>query len=529
MTYTALARKWRPRTFSQLLGQEFVVRALSKSLNTNRVHHAYLFSGTRGVGKTSVARIFAKSLNCEQGVSANPCLQCTNCVSIEEGRFIDLIEVDGASRTRVEDTRDLLENIQYIPAIGRFKIYIIDEVHMLSQHSFNALLKTLEEPPEHVKFLLATTDPQKLPITVLSRCLQFNLKPLSEDVLLHHLVHILKDEQIDFEQPALELIARVAHGSARDALSLLDQTIAGSTDIISLHQVNQLMGYSHRDYAMQIIQCLAIGDVRNLLSISKQIATEGHCFQYVMQALLDYFHQLSIHQLVPNPNEFVRNHSNLSELVPYFSPEDVQLFYQICIKHQEDLHLAPSPSIAFDMLMLRLHIFKPTATSPSADYKERSLISAPSHKPESTTPLLTDVVITQQTLAKTAPIEWAELLSQLRLSGLTLSAAEHAEFVDMKNQKFILRIKKGHASLFSPTVLKRLEQALSSYYNDDIKVTLQISDTHNSPANIKRLAHETQLQSAETAILNDEYFQQLKQEFSGELIKTSIVPHKDGL
>ncbi|WP_237761372.1 DNA polymerase III subunit gamma/tau, partial [Legionella cherrii] len=371
MSYLALARKWRPRTFSQLVGQDHINKALINALNLQRLHHAYLFTGTRGVGKTSIARILAKSLNCEKGISSEPCLQCNICHAIEQGRFIDLIEIDGASKTRVEDTRDLLDNVQYAPAIGRFKIYLIDEVHMLSQHSFNALLKTLEEPPEHVKFILATTDPQKLPVTVLSRCLQFNLKHLATELISQHLQLILKEEQFDFEIQAVDILAQAARGSMRDALSLLDQAITGCDAQLRAHDIKMILGYTQSDYALLLLQALAEQNAATVLKISQQIAIEGGHFQYVLDELLNYLHQIAICQMIGDNNPLIKPSSEMITLAQHISAEDIQLFYQIGLKGREEIHLAPSLVIGFNMTMLRMLTFRPApkeAFPPLASY-----------------------------------------------------------------------------------------------------------------------------------------------------------------
>lgn len=550
MSYTALARKWRPRTFSQLLGQDHVKKALTNSLRQGRLHHAYLFTGTRGVGKTSVARLFAKSLNCEQGISATPCLECSNCIAIEQGHCIDLIEVDGASRTRVEDTRELLENIQYVPSSGRFKIYLIDEVHMLSQHSFNALLKTLEEPPEHVKFLLATTDPQKLPITVLSRCLQFNLKHLAVEEINRHLQTILEEEKLDYEADALNLIARAAQGSVRDALSLLDQAIVSCNEKLCTDEIKQLLGYSQQDYALQLLHALGELNPHKMLTISKQIALEGGPFHYVLEELLHHLHQISIYQNVKNSGEFLINSSETQVLANQFTREDTQLFYQIAIKSQEDMHLAPSPVIAFDMMLLRMYTFKPASLS------ENPLLTCDINQPssENTSPFCDAINEDSEALTSEPSIlsneliivppnsvaqlnsteatitEWGALLSQLNLSGLTLSAAENAEFIEKNNHQITLRVEKGYASVFTSAVISRLESALTDHYHEPIKISLQhIQSATSTPATAKRVAKENQLQRAETALEEDPFFQRLQQEFSAELVKTSIAPLKDSL
>ena len=558
MSYIALARKWRPRTFSQLVGQEHINKALSNSLNQNRLHHAYLFTGTRGVGKTSVARLLAKALNCEKGISADPCLTCEACLAIEQGRFIDLIEIDGASRTRVEDTRELLENVQYLPSSGRFKIYLIDEVHMLSQHSFNALLKTLEEPPSHVKFLLATTDPQKLPVTVLSRCLQFNLKHLQADVICQHLEHILADEQLNFDKPALELLAKAAHGSMRDALSLLDQTIASCDGYLHTQDVKNNLGYTQKDYALQLLQALADGQPQQLIAISKQISSEGGHFHYVIDEILSYLHQISISQSIPNNNPLIGTSQDVLALCPRLSPEDVQLFYQIGIKATEDLHLSPTFSIGFEMMLLRMYTFRPaphlqqpplayqvqvgeadpTATvqqAPLTLAEDKPCLVMPPIVPDEThtvheaPPLLTPSDI-EDTIQVERPNDWSEILPQLKLNALALSAAEHAELVSKSGAEVILRIAKGHLSVFTPAVISRIEQALANHYKEVIKLKLNSDDAVlSSPAQQRQQTQKKNHVDAALALQNDQFFQQLQEEFSAELVKNSIVPLTDDL
>lgn len=533
MGYTALARQWRPRTFSQLLGQDPIKKALINSLNQGRIHHAYLFTGTRGVGKTSVARLFAKSLSCERGISADPCLQCSHCLAIEQGCFLDLIEIDGASKTRVEDTRELLENIQYVPSSGRFKIYLIDEIHMLSQHSFNALLKTLEEPPEHVKFLLATTDPQKLPITVLSRCLQFTLKPLVIDAIAQQLQQILDKENILDEEGAIQLIAKAAQGSMRDALSLLDQAIVGCDGQLRASEIKQLLGYSQQDYAIQLLQALAELDVQRLMMISQCIANEGGQFKYVIESLLSYLHHISIYQNVPNSEAFISDVSAVQSIASRFTPEDTQLFYHICLKGLEELEFAPSPVIAFDMMLLRLYTFKPAvpSTLPAMAFEAplpQSVAIEPS--PEEQLPVETASI--EMTLTNEETPSWDELLTRLNLTGLTLSAAENAVLMGKDEHTVSLRVDKRHQSLFTPAVVKRLEEAFSNYYQAILKVIInseELQPTTLTPAANKQLRKENVQQLAEQALQTDPFFQQLQQEFSAELIKNSITPQKNSL
>jgi DNA polymerase-3 subunit gamma/tau len=517
MSYMALARKWRPRTFSQLVGQEHINKALINALNQQRLHHAYLFTGTRGVGKTSIARILAKSLNCEHGISSEPCLHCTSCISIEQGSSIDLIEIDGASKTRVEDTRDLLDNIQYAPAHARFKIYIIDEVHMLSQHSFNALLKTLEEPPAHVKFILATTDPQKLPVTVLSRCLQFNLKHLTPELISQHLQAVLKDEQLDFELQAVDILAQVARGSMRDALSLLDQAITSCDSKLQATDINILLGHTQQDYAIQLLHALAKQNASELLTLSQKIGTEGGHFSYVLEELLNYFHQITIHQSIGDQNPLVSPSAEVKTLAGEFSAEDIQLFYQIGLKGCEEIHLAPTLAIGFNMTILRMLLFKPA----------RKVQSIPLTSSEESLPSEAISIETQQ-----IPEEqnWATIVSHLKLTGLALNAIENAEFVSKEGRQVVLRIAPGHHSLFTPMVISRIEEALGVYYQSSVKITLN-SDSliQGSLAQQKEQATQKKQQKAEESLQHDSMFQQLQQEFSAELVKNSIVPLKDGL
>ena len=363
MSYEVLARKWRPRTFEEMVGQEHVLRALINALDSDRLHHAFLFTGTRGVGKTTIARILAKSLNCEQGVSSTPCGECSACREIDEGRFIDLIEVDAASRTKVEDTRELLENVQYAPTRGRYKVYLVDEVHMLSNHSFNALLKTLEEPPPHVKFLLATTDPQKLPVTVLSRCLQFNLKRLPQEKIASHLEKVLGAEQIRFEKGALRLLARAADGSMRDALSLLDQAIAHGGGALQEATVGEMLGTIDQGRVRALIRHLAADDGEALLQEAGLLSEQGADFLGVLAELLSLLHRIAVLQTVGEMGEEPEEEKALSELARLLSPEDTQLFYQIALLGRRDLPLAPDPRSGFEMILLRMLAFRPVDPS----------------------------------------------------------------------------------------------------------------------------------------------------------------------
>ena len=391
MSYQVLARKWRPRNFHEMVGQEHVLKALVNALDHGRLHHAYLFTGTRGVGKTTIARILAKSLNCEVGISSEPCGQCSACVEINEGRFVDLIEVDAASRTKVEDTRELLENVQYAPTRGRFKVYLIDEVHMLSGHSFNALLKTLEEPPEHVKFLLATTDPQKLPITILSRCLQFSLKAMTPERIVGHLKKVLEAEMVAYEEPALWQLGRAADGSMRDALSLTDQAIAFGSGKIQETDVRAMLGSIDREYVFGIVDALASGEAEKLLHTVAEMSEQSPDYAGVLGDLISTLHRMAVAQLAPDAvDDSDGDRNRVLEQAARFAPEQLQLFYQTALLGRRDLPLAPDARSGFEMILLRMLLFKPQVSLPplqgttSAGKSERPAAAGQSTAPAAT-------------------------------------------------------------------------------------------------------------------------------------------------
>ena len=366
MSYQVLARKWRPKSFTELVGQEHVVTVLVNALTQQRLHHAYLFTGTRGVGKTTIARIFAKSLNCEQGITAQPCGICQACVDIDAGKFVDLLEIDAASRTKVDDTREILDNVQYAPTRGRYKVYLIDEVHMLSRSSFNALLKTLEEPPEHVKFILATTDPQKLPVTVLSRCLQFHLKALSVKQISDKVTEILSKEAVTFDDEAINLLAKAARGSMRDCLSLTDQSIAQGNGNISRDNVQQMLGGVDRDWVFKILIALLKQDATALMKLSLAIASYAPSYSRLSAELIQLLHQVAMAQVVETNFSLPTEHQQmLTQFCQLMSPEDVQLYYQIVLTARKDLPYADDEQAAFDMMLLRLLAFKPLANNQS--------------------------------------------------------------------------------------------------------------------------------------------------------------------
>lgn len=392
MSYQVLARKWRPQTFADVVGQEHVLTALANGLSLGRIHHAYLFSGTRGVGKTSIARLLAKGLNCETGITATPCGVCDNCREIEQGRFVDLIEIDAASRTKVEDTRDLLDNVQYAPARGRFKVYLIDEVHMLSRHSFNALLKTLEEPPAHVKFLLATTDPQKLPVTILSRCLQFHLKALDVEQIRHQLEHILKEEHIAHEPRALQLLARAADGSLRDALSLTDQAIASGDGQVSTDAVSTMLGTLDDDQALSLVEAVVAADGERVMTLVNDAAARGIEWEALLVEMSALLHRIAMVQLSPAAlgSDMAAIEQRMRELARIVPPTDIQLYYQTLLIGRKELPYAPDRRMGVEMTLLRALAFHPRMPLPEPEVPRQSFA------PVAPTAVMTPTQIPQQ-------------------------------------------------------------------------------------------------------------------------------------
>ena len=431
MSYQVLARKWRPKNFQELMGQEHVVSVLANALAQKRLHHAYLFTGTRGVGKTTIARIFAKSLNCDTGITDKPCGTCDTCVDIDQGRFVDLLEIDAASKTKVDDTREILDNVQYAPSRGRFKVYLIDEVHMLSRHSFNALLKTLEEPPEHVKFILATTDPQKLPITVLSRCLQFHLKALTVKQIEEKLAEILTSEQVGTEPGCLTLLAKAARGSMRDSLSLTDQAIAQGQGNISLVNVQQMLGGIDQNWVYQLVTALLKQDSQALMALSQEIASYAPNYSRLFAELIQLFHQIALMQIVEQhfdlPADLLALLKQFSQVMP---PEDVQLFYQISLNGRKDLPYASDEQAAFDMTLLRLFAFKPMQKS-QLDTDTR--FSALNNKSSDVTLSSDDQAVANEAkIAEPKTIESAVAASKLTASEVTMPAVAESKLAEPK-------------------------------------------------------------------------------------------------
>ena len=543
MSYQVLARKYRPRSFDTLVGQTHVVQALKNALDQKRLHHAYLFTGTRGVGKTTLARILAKSLNCEKGISSTPCGLCAACTEIDQGRYVDLIEVDAASNTQVDNMRDLLDNAQYAPTQGQFKIYIIDEVHMLSKSAFNAMLKTLEEPPEHVKFILATTDPQKVPVTVLSRCLQFNLKQMPSASISEYLEKILNEEAIQYEINAIYLIAKSANGSMRDALSILDQGIAYCGGTIEEATIKKMLGAIDQSYLFNLIQAVIHQDGPKVIEIAKQMNERNLSFDAALNDLANLIQTISVAQAIPDSLEAsYLDREQVIALANQISAEQLQLLYQIAILGRRDLYLAPEEYAGFTMTLLRMLSFAPQDAIPSKPIapikKEISnpiakpeIITKPTDLPPEATEIKKKIEVVdeiQEEDAKEIPVfngNWRELVDQLKL-GLVKALAQQSELVSFKNNEMILSIADEHKHLLNEAYQKKLELSLSEHFNQRIKLVILQKGANNSPLKQKQEERSTLLKDTEEAILQDQFVQSLLTEFNAEIIPSSIKPNQ---
>jgi DNA polymerase III subunit gamma/tau len=463
MSYLALARKWRPRSFAELVGQEHVRVALGNALTQGRVHHAFLFSGTRGVGKTTIARILAKCLNCETGVTATPCGKCATCKEIDEGRFVDLIEVDAASRTKVDDTRELLENVQYAPTRGRYKVYLVDEVHMLSTHSFNALLKTLEEPPPHVKFLLATTDPQKLPVTVLSRCLQFNLKRLPVALISEHLEKVLAAEKIPADAAGVRLVAQSADGSMRDALSLLDQLIAFGGGKVEEAGARSMLGTIDRDHVVHIARALAGGDARKLIETARSLEEFSPDYGQVLDDLAALLTRVALRQLVPNyEGDELFDPALAAELAGALGAEDVQLYYQTAILGRRDLPLAPDPRTGFEMTLVRMLAFRPAGTAGASAGNATGARAGAVPSPGGGS------IVRPSSAGPIDPVQWARVVGDLDVTGAARQLASNCALLEHRGNTLRLAIDPKVAR--TPPQVDRLVQALGRYLGAAVKI-----------------------------------------------------------
>ncbi len=575
MSYQVLARKWRPASFEELVGQEHVVRAIVNALNTDRIHHAYLFTGTRGVGKTTIARILSRCLNCEQGVSATPCGECSACQEILQGRFVDLIEVDAASRTKVEDTRELLENVQYTPTSGRYKVYLIDEVHMLSKHSFNALLKTLEEPPPHVKFLLATTDPQKLPVTVLSRCLQFNLKRVPADLISGHMEKIVKAENIKAESPALIRLAQAADGSIRDGLSLLDQAISFGDGELTDGDVGRMLGSISRDHLLKLMQAVAQSDANAVMKAIDDLAEMSPDYSVVLDDLISLLHNFAVLNAVPEIQD-----ERLGELTPElialakdFNAQDLQLFYEIAVRARRDLPVIPNRRYALEMTMLRMLAFgiqpgetvveqpkqvrrtssdavpapvnASTAVTPEKKVVEQAVPSSTSSQVEvspvaAATAVQPDssasenVVKENTVLASPVPEQltgeinvnnWGDVIPRLKLVGMSQALASHSTIVSLEDDKLTLAMAASDSTYLTETSQKNLTQSVSAYLQKEIKLNFtSIEEVPDSPAEQAKRAQLAREHQADSSIHSDPVVESLTSTFNATIIPGSITP-----
>ena len=571
MSYQVLARKWRPKTFAQLVGQEHVSQALINGLDQDRLHHAFLFTGTRGVGKTTIARILAKCLNCEAGVSSKPCGECSSCVDLDDGRFVDMIEIDAASRTGVDDMRDLLDSVQYTPSRGRYKVYIIDEVHMLTTHSFNALLKTLEEPPPHVKFVFATTDPHKIPVTILSRCLRFNLRRLLPDQIADYLKTLVETEGIETEPETLTVLARAADGSMRDGLSLLDQAIAFGAGKLVMSDLKKMLGLVDHEHVTSMIRALASGDAQSLLGIVEELVSQSRDLQTVLSNLAEVLHRVTLVQCVPGYRDPERSDWDaIEKLAEILSAEDAQLFYQIAIKGGSELGLAPDPRTGLEMTLLRMLAFRPgpleTDNAPSstssrpparAEQKVKPSAAARQSKPVAAKPAATDrqskpAAVTsrparpavdeaakpppsapkpetggpgEQAAVPVSP-DWVALLKDLNLSGQVRELARNVQLKSRSDDRWEFEIAPALRHLGSAGCVDRLGEAISDQMGH--RVSIRIIDQENSELQTAAALEEQRVRDsmseAEKAINDDPTVKSLKEQMGALLVEDSIQP-----
>jgi DNA polymerase-3 subunit gamma/tau len=530
-----LARKWRPKSFSELTGQDHVVRALTNALEQKRLHHAYLFTGTRGIGKTTIARILAKALNCETGVTSTPCGVCSACTEIDGGRFVDLIEMDAASNTQVEKMRELLENALYAPTVARYKVYIIDEVHMLSKSAFNAMLKTLEEPPEHVKFILATTDPQKIPVTVLSRCLQFNLKQIPPSLIVAHLKHVLEQEQISCDTPSLQLLARSAQGSMRDALSILDQAIAFGEGKIEEAGVRDMLGAIDQGYLYDLLDALVQKDGVRMLAIADAMETRSLSFDAALQDMATLLHRLALVQIVPSAiSEDTPERDRIFALAETFVPEDIQLFYQIAIHGRSDLSQAPDEYAGFTMTLMRMLAFVPEEVS---DAKRRTPDTKLNHSQPSSPETAAEIKYSSPPNPETAATVnsdsavdlfnggWTTVMPQLKLDGMPKMLAQRCDIKNMSSNEIEFCVPEKHKHLLEKRHQEKIKTALSEYLGKPVRLKFSVGIvtgmTPEETAN--REKQEKQSQAIE-AIETDPFVRELMENFDAKLIVSSIKP-----
>ncbi|MEW6164955.1 MAG: DNA polymerase III subunit gamma/tau [Pseudomonadota bacterium] len=519
MSYQVLARKWRPKSFDTLVGQEHVVRALTHALDENRLHHAYLFTGTRGVGKTTIARIMAKALNCERGVTATPCGECGPCREIDAGRFIDYVEMDAASNRGVDDMAALLEKAAYAPNSGRFKVYMIDEVHQLSGHAFNAMLKTLEEPPEHVKFILATTDPQKIPVTVLSRCLQFNLKQMPPQHIVEHLARVLEAEGVAFEPAALRHLAKAAAGSMRDALSLLDQAIAHGAGRIEDEGVRAMLGAVGDDHLFALLDGLAAGDIHAMLAVAETMEARSLSFDAALQELATLLHRVALLQLAPRS---VLDEGERERLAPYaerFDPEFLQLCYQIAIHGRDELALAPDEAAGFGMTLLRLFAFRPATGNEAKVSAGGTAAAAPAPRHE--VPPARSAPASAAVPA--ADGDWHELVARMPLGGMVRQLAQHCELASRDERRIVLRLAPSHKHLQAHQ--DKLRADLAAFFGHPLALEIQLGEpageTPKSRADNERRERQ---ERAIAAIESDPFVREACDMFDASIDESTIKP-----
>ena len=516
MTYQVLARKWRPRVFEEIVGQPHVVTALVNALESMRLHHAYLFTGTRGVGKTTLARILAKAINCETGITAHPCGKCRACTEIDAGRFVDLLEVDAATNTKVDEMRELLDTAQYMPVTGRFKVYIIDEVHMLSRHAFNSMLKTLEEPPEHVKFILATTDPQRLPVTILSRCLQFNLKPLSPQLIAGHLKNVLTAEKIAFEEPALTQIGKAAGGSLRDSLSLLDQAIAHGAGKVTASDVTDMLGTLGGDLVWPLLERIVDGDGKATIAEAQRIASRSISMEMVLEDLAGLLHRVALAQAGAASADDEPDAARVQAMASRVDAGRVQVMYQVAVLGRRDLPLAPDEYAGFTMTLLRMLSFNGAGES-TARRVEPAVASAPAAKAAAPAPRA----------AAQAQFDgnWSGLIERLNLTGMAGMAARNAELSAFANNHLELLVPESHRMYAEKPYVDKLKGELAPHLGANLRITIRVGTTSgNTVAAAASREMEKKQASATEAIEGDPFVRDLVRDLGAEVVPSSIRP-----
>ncbi len=521
MSYQVLARKWRPRFFEEMMGQEHVLKALVNALDNDRLHHAYLFTGTRGVGKTTVARVLAKCLNCEEGVSSKPCGKCSACVAIDEGRFVDLIEVDAASRAKVDETRDLMDNVQYAPSVGRYKVYLIDEVHMFSNHSFNALLKTLEEPPPHVKFLLATTESKKVPVTILSRCLQFNLKHINVEQIEQQIKFILEQEKVESDDKSCRMIAKAANGSLRDALSLLDQAIAYGGGKLEHAQVQAMLGAIDSSDLIGLVGNILTGDAVAVFDNIQQISEHNPDYDQVLSEMLSVLQNIAILQMAPNDNE-----PELLTLAEQADKEFIQLLYQIALTGRRDLYLSPDAKMGFEMTLIRMMAFQPQKPIPPSNVKQITKSVEPKQQTSTESESEQESqAIAPKDIKTLSTDEWNEMLEKMSLTGLTKEFASHCVLENCTDSRIDLLVSSEQEHLLKSNQSQKLEQSVKKLLGEHIKLNITVQDVMTeTPAQQKQRENNEALASAKVSIANDPNVSALQDAFGIQVDESTIKP-----